>query len=93
VEREIPVRELNQHTSAVLREVQEGHSVTILKAGKPVARLVPVSSGSSGLDQLIAEGRVTPATIRGPFPPPRVFGDPTRDVAAELAAFREEERC
>jgi len=92
VEREIPVRELNQHTSAVLREVQEGHSVTILKAGKPVARLVPVSSGSSGLDQLIAEGRVIPATVHGPFPMPPASGDSSVNIADELAAFREEER-
>ena len=37
MEREVSVRKLNQQTSAVLKEVVEGHTVTVLSGGKPVA--------------------------------------------------------
>jgi len=33
------------HLSRLLREVQDGSSITITKRGKPVARLVPVIDG------------------------------------------------
>lgn len=86
------VRELNQQTSAVLREVEAGHTVTIVKDGRPVARLVPLTSGSPGLDQMIADGRVIPPALPGRPPRPPVSGDPSTDVAAHLVAMRDEER-
>jgi prevent-host-death family protein len=54
----VGVRELRDHLSRHLAEVQDGQSLTITDRGKPIARLVPV--GPSTLDRLIAEGRVTP---------------------------------
>ena len=87
------MRELNQHTSAVLARVRDtGEPVEITKDGRPIARLVPVDKGRSVLDRMVAEGRAVPATLHGPIPMPQVLGDPAIDVAAELAADREDER-
>ncbi len=90
--KQVPVRELNQHTSAVLARVETGETVEITKDGRPVARLVPIDKGRTFLDRLVAEGKVTPPSVTGPIPRPPVLGDPTLDVAAELVAAREEER-
>jgi prevent-host-death family protein len=88
----IPVRELNQHTSAVLARVQRGESLEVTVSGTAVARLVPVTRTQSLLDRLVAEGRATAPLAGGPFPLPPVLGDPGVDAAAELAAARDEER-
>jgi prevent-host-death family protein len=58
----VGVRELRDHLSKHLAEVQEGRTLTITDRGTPIARLVPV--GPSTLDRLIAEGKVTPAKRR-----------------------------
>lgn len=88
----IPVRELNQNTSAVLARVERGETLEVTVSGRPVARLVPIEGGHSLLDRLVAEGRATAPRTAGPVPMPPVLGDPGIDVAAELAADREEER-
>lgn len=88
----IPVRELNQNTSAVLTRVQRGESLEVTVSGTAVARLVPVTPTQSLLDQLVAEGRATPPQSTGPLPLPPTLGDPGVDTAADLAAAREEER-
>ncbi|SNS46501.1 type II toxin-antitoxin system Phd/YefM family antitoxin [Actinacidiphila glaucinigra] len=88
----IPVRELNQNTSAVLARVQHGETLEVTVSGTPVARLVPVSGSQSVLDRMVAEGRATPPAASGPIPAPPVLGDPGIDTAAALVAMREEER-
>jgi len=40
--REIPLRELRNETSAVLRRVEEGERLTVTVSGRPVAQLVPL---------------------------------------------------
>jgi prevent-host-death family protein len=91
--RRVPVRELNQHTSAVLARVQNtGEPVEITKDGVPIARLVPIDEGRSALDRLVSEGRVAPPSVTGPVPMPPALGDPEVDIAAELVAARDEER-
>jgi prevent-host-death family protein len=40
--REVGVHEAKTHLSKLLREVEAGTEVIILRGGKPVARLVPV---------------------------------------------------
>jgi len=55
----IGIRELKQQTSAILRRVAGGETVEVTDHGHPVARIVPLRQ--STLDQMIAEGRVTPA--------------------------------
>ncbi|HSS69007.1 MAG TPA: type II toxin-antitoxin system prevent-host-death family antitoxin [Nocardioidaceae bacterium] len=70
----VGVRELRDHLSKHLAEVQEGQTVTITDRGKPIARIVPV--GPSTLDRLIAEGRVRPA--RRPKRPARSLPKPVK---------------
>jgi len=92
MERRIPVRELNQHTSAVLREVTGGTAVTITSDGHAIARLVPLTGGSSALDRLAATGRAIAPSVRGPVPLPPADGAEEIDVAAALVGDRDAER-
>ena len=57
---EAGVRELRDHLSRYLDAVRDGEEVTVTDHGKAVARLVPLDRPRV-LDQLIAEGLVTPA--------------------------------
>lgn len=88
----MPVRELNQQTSAVLEEVASGVAVTITKDGRAVARLVPVAGGSATLDRWVEEGRARAATVTGPVPMPPALGDEALDVGQHLVRAREDER-
>ena len=88
--RSVPVRELNQQTSAVLARVQRGETVEITVNGRPVARLVPAADNTSVLDRLA--GRAVRPSVVGPVPMPPVLGDREVTVADELAAARDEER-
>jgi prevent-host-death family protein len=87
----IGVRELNQQTSRVIERVKRGEIVEITDRGQLVARLVPVTSIPEPLEQLVGEGRAVAPTTTGPLPLPPVLGDADVDVAAALAAMREEE--
>lgn len=88
----IGIRELNQHTSAVLAKVRQGQVVEVTERGRPIARLVPVDSGLALLDRLVAQGQASAPTASGPIPVPPILGDPALNVADELAAAREDER-
>ena len=39
---EVPLRELSNHTSEVLRRVEAGERLTVTVSGRPVAELVPL---------------------------------------------------
>jgi prevent-host-death family protein len=56
-ETEVGVKELRADLSAWLRRVGEGLEVVVTDRGAPVARLTPYGA-PTGLDRLIAEGRV-----------------------------------
>ena len=88
----IPVRQLNQDTAGVLARVERGESLEITSRGRPIARLVPASTrGLHELDDLIAAGRVVPATVSAPFTPPA--GPVAETDAGELlSTLRDEER-
>lgn len=60
---EIGVRELRDGLSRHLATVRDGHTITVTDHGRPVARIVPVGMPTR-LEQLIADGKVTPATRR-----------------------------
>jgi len=92
MERHVPVRELNQHTSSVLAEVASGMAVTITRGGRAVARLVPATDGSPALDRLVETGRARAATLTGPVLMPPPCGDENLDVGKRLAETREDER-
>ncbi|WP_419997660.1 type II toxin-antitoxin system Phd/YefM family antitoxin [Streptomyces boninensis] len=87
----IPVRELNQNTSAVLARVQHGETLEVTVSGTPVARLVPITPAQSMVDRMVAEGRALAPTSYGPVPMPPALGDPEIDSAAALVDIRDEE--
>lgn len=57
----IGVRELRQHASRYLAQVQQGESVQITDRGTLVAMLVPPSADQSRRERLIAAGWLIPA--------------------------------
>jgi prevent-host-death family protein len=91
----VGVRELRQNASAVLRRVEAGEILEVTDRGRPVARLVPIKP-LSRWDQLVAEGRLIPATVsmeeaRKRFP--RVTLPPgSKSLSEILAEMREDER-
>jgi prevent-host-death family protein len=65
---EVSVYEAKTHLSRLLRRVAAGEEIVIARAGKPVARLVPVKRGRSreiGLDEGVYE---VPADFNEPLP-------------------------
>lgn len=64
------------HLSRLIDEVAEGEEVVIAKAGRPVARLVPIGK---------APGRRTLGTLKGRLKVPNEFDAPLPDDV--LAAF------
>ena len=56
----VGMRELRHHLREYLSRVEAGERFEVTVFDRSVAELGPVSVGQSSLDQLIAEGRVTP---------------------------------
>ena len=90
----IGIRELRQNASRYLRLVEErGEPIQITDRGRPVALLAPVPKSESRYDQLVAAGRIKPATrswkdLGPPLPP-----TPGVPMPSEvLADMREHER-
>lgn len=72
----VGIAELRQNLSVYLRRVANGERLIVTDRNRPVAELGPPATSGSGLDRLIAEGRITRPT-RPAFPPPlRLEGDP-----------------
>jgi prevent-host-death family protein len=67
--RSIGIRELRQHASRYLRDVERGETIEITDRGRRVARLVPPAEGGA-VEQLIAAGRLTPARSQAPYSTP-----------------------
>ena len=63
----VNVHEAKTHLSRLLERVEAGEAVVIARAGKPVARLVPVSERAPRKPGL-AKGRLTEAFFE-PLPP------------------------
>jgi prevent-host-death family protein len=72
----VGVAELRQNLSVYLRRVSEGERLVVTDRNRPVAELGPVSSTGSGLDRLIAEGRVSRPLRSGLPEPMELTGDP-----------------
>jgi len=58
--------ELNQQTARVLGRVVAGERITITDRGRPIAEIVPATP--SRWDELVAAGRIVPASATGPLP-------------------------
>jgi prevent-host-death family protein len=91
VEKRIPVRVLNQQTSAVLAEVAAGHPVTVTSNGKPIARIVPVPEMPGWLARMVEEGMVIPATDRGPIRLPAQATNSHVNLSNVIARDRDED--
>ena len=97
-ERERParvgVRELRQNLSVYLDRVKAGETLEVTEHGQPVAQLGPRREKPlSTLDQMIADGRATAATIRPrDIPPPSPNLHPDEPTLTEiLLAMRDED--
>lgn len=86
----VAIRTLNQHTAEVIGRVERGEVVEVTNRGRPVARIVPVTTDS--LADLVAEGVVLPPTITGPIPIPTVAAEPGSEAGSLVSAMRDEER-
>lgn len=65
MEQTVGVAELRQNLSRYLRRVEKGERLLVTDRNRPVAELGPPPSRGSGLDRLIAEGRVIRPIRRG----------------------------
>jgi prevent-host-death family protein len=84
----VPVRELQQHASAVLRHVRAGERVGVTDRGVLVAVISPPAE-VGGAAALIAAGRVRPAKRRiGSEPPPARRAAPIQAVLDDLRSDR-----
>jgi prevent-host-death family protein len=90
----VGVRELRQNLSIYLDRVKAGETLEVTEHGHAVARLTPNPPAKlSILDQMIADGRVTPATFdHRKIPPPPVMPNPGGPTLSEiLQDMRDEE--
>jgi prevent-host-death family protein len=62
----VGIRQLRDHLSRWIDEVQQGGEVLVTERGRPVARIIKASGGSS-MDELIEAGVVT--TPQAPLDP------------------------
>ena len=84
----IAIRELQQHSSAVIRRVRAGETLGVTDRGTLVAVLMPPSS-LRGSAALVASGRVRRATVSpSDLPPQSVRSVSTSDVLDALRADR-----
>lgn len=80
---DVGVRELRDSLSRHLAQVRSGRTVTVTDHGQPIARIVPVGCPTR-LEQLIAEGRVSPARQRKhPAPEPVTASGSVSDLVVE----------
>jgi prevent-host-death family protein len=87
--RSIGIRQLRQHASRFLREVERGETIEVTDRGRPVALLVPVPNVDR-IEGLLATGRLVPAAgdllaLGQPLEPAREAPLPT-EVLAEARA-------
>ena len=91
----VGVRELRQNLSVYLDRVKAGETLEVTEHGQPVARLGPrPPEQRSILDQLIAEGKATPATHDHrltPMPLPLPPGYPGPSLSKILQEMRDED--
>ena len=81
----VGVRDLRQNLSVYLRRVKAGESLDVTERGETVARLTPLPPRTlSPLQQLIAEGRASPATRSHRDLPPPIKLPPGSPSASEI---------
>lgn len=90
----VGIRELRQNLSVYVKRVrEEGRAYEVTERGEPVARLTPLQERpTSIIDQMIADGRITPATKSWDDLPPPLPSPPGTSASQILIEMREEER-
>ena len=83
----IGVRQLRQNASRYLERVKAGETVEVTERGRLIALLVPPHPAAGAREQLIADGRLIPASEPLRLPR-RVHAD--TDSGAVLAELRDE---
>jgi len=86
----VGVAELRQNLSRYLQRVQLGERLVVTDHNRPVAELGPLSGSVTRLDQLIAEGRVSPPRRQSLPQPLKLEGDPHL-LSRALQALRDED--
>lgn len=80
---EVGIRELRDHLSKYLEQVQGGSELVVTDRGRAIARLLPMS-GERTIDRLIREGKVSPArTRKRGMPTPLEAKGTVSDLVAE----------
>jgi prevent-host-death family protein len=79
---EVGVRELRDHLSRYLEQVQAGVEIVVTERGRAIARVLPIGQERT-IDRLIREGLVTPARHRERRrPKPLESAGPVSDLVA-----------
>jgi antitoxin (DNA-binding transcriptional repressor) of toxin-antitoxin stability system len=92
----VGIREVTRHTSKMIHRAAAGETVVITEHDQPIAMLVPLpSTGDPEVDQLIREGKLTPASNPGGIaallaikPAPASQDSDTAEVVSELREER-----
>lgn len=81
---EVGIRDLRNHLSKYLDQVRRGQEVVVTDRGRAVAKVVPLS-GQRPIDQLLADGVVTPAAQNRRSRPRHRIGstEPVSDLVGE----------
>ena len=72
----VNIHEAKTHLSRLVERVEQGEEILIARAGKPVAKLVPID------DRPLR--RREPGSMRGQFDVPDDFNDPLPDEILDL---------
>lgn len=89
----VGIRELRQNLSVYVKRVrEEGRAYEVTERGEPVARLTPLQDRPTSVyEQMVADGRITPATLRWEDLPPPLPSVSRKSVTQVLLDMREEE--
>lgn len=86
----IGVRELRQHASRYLAQVEAGEEIAITNRGRTVARLIPVADNERGRESLIDAGVLTPASHPGGLHAITADQLPRQNLSAVLESVRDD---
>lgn len=84
----VGIRELQQHATRVVADAVANGPVTITQRGRPVAQLIGLAA--SGLDELRAQGAVTPSRRSVTDLPPAIVSE--QYLSETLRRMRDGER-
>lgn len=89
----VGIRELRQNLSVYVNRIrEEGRSYEVTERGEPVARLSPLEGrATSRIQQMIEQGRITPATRRWEDMPPPLTALKGKPLSQILQEMRDEE--